>query len=107
MFFCIINIDLLDDDYYYRLILNVNKEEVCDSIVKRINDGEYKANYAKNCVYAEFSNNEEFLNKSVQILDENDAIKFIENFLEEYDKDISYLEDNYKLELVYFVDEDY
>lgn len=104
MFFCIINIDLLDDDYFYRLILNICNEEICKNIIKRINNGEYNADFAKNCVYSEFSNNKLFLNDSTLILNENDAIKFLESFFKDYDNGVDFLIDNYKLVLAYFND---
>jgi len=107
MFFCIINIDLIDYDYYYRLILHFYDEEICNNVIKKINNGEYNAEFAKNCVYAyaEFSNNESFLDKST-FFNENDAIKFIESFFKDYGKEISYLEYKYKMILVYFRNEE-
>ena len=110
MFICSVSIDILDDDIYYNLNLAFHENELCNMVVDLINKGEYNSNFAKNCVIAE---NISYLYKEENsfpytiFVNENDAIKFIENFFIDYGKDVDFLTKNYKIELKYFEDEIY
>lgn len=110
MFICSVSIDILDDDIYYKLNLSFHENELCNMVVDLINKGEYNAEFAKNCVIAEnisFLDKEENTFPHTIFVNENDAIKFVENFFIDYGKETDYLVKNYKIELKYFEDEIY
>ena len=104
MIFCVINVDILTDDYFLRFVLDFQNEKICKNIIKKINDGKYNSDFAKNCVLSELSIDDNYINNSTQIYSENDAIKFVENFFKDYKKGLTYLEEQYKMSLIYFED---
>jgi len=102
--FCQVIIDILYDDYVYGIDFAFENEEFLSTFIIQINEGLYEAEFAKNLVFCqkieEPEVNQTFLNF---VLDEKEAIKIVQNFLNEYNN-ISFdiLKEKYKVQLKYF-----
>lgn len=102
--FCQVIIDILDDDYVYSIDFVFENEKLLQSFITKINEGLYETEFSKNCVLCHKIEETE-INKTLLnfVLYEKEAIQFVENFLNEYDKlPFSKLEEKYKVQLKYF-----
>ena len=77
----IVDVDILHDDFVFRLIFSFSNEKLCDKFNEKILTYDYKSdNFSKKCVYYSKSENEK---ASTFFNNVPDAITYFENFLED------------------------
>ena len=76
MYFCQIFIDILDDEYYYSLIIGFLEKELCENFFIKINNKDYSSKFSKNCIFIEKIEN----SKTKNIFENTESsTKFLEN----------------------------